>query len=98
MVDGRTATSAPQGVFYPEMVFDLSIEPGVANTVMGSMGTAQEEAADGLALGVYLPRLQSSILQAAGGATASTISLQPSAAQGLTPQQAVAVLDHGRAR
>jgi hypothetical protein len=88
VIDGRTATSAPSGVFYPEMVFDLTINPGAANTVMGSMGTTQEQAAEGTAMGVYLPRLQSSILKPAGGSTATTISLGPDAAQGLTPAQA----------
>jgi membrane-associated phospholipid phosphatase/sugar lactone lactonase YvrE len=88
VIDGRTATSAPSGVFYPEMVFDLTIQPGVANTVMGSMGTTQEQAAEGSALGVYLPRLQTSILKPAGGNTSTTISLDPAAAQGLTPGQA----------
>ena len=55
---------------------------------MGSMGTTQEQAAEGTALGVYLPRLQSSILKPAGGNTSTTISLDPDAAQGLTPAQA----------
>src|SRR5207253_1053141 len=36
VVDGRTSNTAPNGVFYPEMVFDLTIRPGIANTVMGS--------------------------------------------------------------
>ena len=88
MIDGRTATNAPSGVFYPEMVFDLTIKPGVANTVMGSMGTPQEQAAEGSALGVYLPRIQTSILKPAGGDSSTTISLDPDAAQGLTPDQA----------
>ncbi len=88
VIDGRTATNAPSGVFYPEMVFDLTIKPGVANTVMGSMGTSQEQAAEGSALGVYLPRIQTSILKAAGGDSPATISLDPDAAQGLTPEQA----------
>jgi membrane-associated phospholipid phosphatase len=88
VIDGRTATSAPSDVFYPEMVFDLMIAPGVANTVMGSMGTTQEQAAERSALGVYLPRLESAILQPAGGTTSTTIGLAPGADQGLTPDQA----------
>jgi len=31
-VDGRTATNAPAGVFWPEMVLDLEISPGITNT------------------------------------------------------------------
>ena len=53
------------------------------------MGTTQEQAAHGSALGVYLPRLQTSILQPAGGDTATTIALEPDAATStLTAQQA----------
>src|SRR5438132_6627272 len=37
-VDGRTATNAPSGVFFPEMVMDTDIRAGVANTIMASMG------------------------------------------------------------
>ena len=89
VVDGRTATNAPSGVFYPEMVFDLTVQPGVANTVMGDMGTLQEQQAMGTAKGVYLPRLQTSILKPAGGSTATTISLDADAAAStLTAQQA----------
>ena len=87
VIDGTTATNAPSGDYYPEMVFNLTINPGVANTVMGSMGTTQEQAADGTARGVYLPRLQTAILKPAGGGISTTISLDPDAAQGLTPAQ-----------
>ncbi len=87
VVDGRTATNNPSGIFYPEMVFDLTIQPGVANTVMGGMGTVQEQASMGQALGVYLPRLQTSILKSAGGSDSTTISLDPTAAPDLTPAQ-----------
>src|SRR5262249_19139283 len=37
VVDGLTATSAPVGFYYPEMVMDLDIRPGEANTVMAAM-------------------------------------------------------------
>jgi hypothetical protein len=88
IVDGRTATNAPSGVFYPEMVFDLNIQAGAANTVMGSMGSTAEQLAMATSKGVYLPRLQSSILKPAGGSTSTTITLDPTASQFLTPQQA----------
>ena len=42
VIDGRTATNAPAGDYFPEMVMDLTIQPGLANTVMGSMGTHDE--------------------------------------------------------
>src|SRR5262249_5446245 len=62
-VDGRTATNSPAAVFFPEMVMDLTIKPGVVNTVMGSMGTAQQAAAQASVQAVYLPRIQSTVLQ-----------------------------------
>jgi hypothetical protein len=76
------------GYFFPEMVMDLNVRPGVANTVMGSMGTISQQEANTNNLGVFLPRLQTSILHNAGGNTAVTIPLQLSSSQGLTPQQA----------
>jgi hypothetical protein len=46
-IDGRTATNAPAGVFFPEMVMDAELlEPGVTNTLMGSMGTAAKRLAN----------------------------------------------------
>src|SRR5207237_822858 len=37
-IDGRTASNAPAGMYFPEMVMDLTMKPGQVNTVMGSMG------------------------------------------------------------
>jgi hypothetical protein len=89
VIDGTTATNAPSGVYYPEMVFDLKVQPGVTNTVMGDMGTTQQQAAQGTARGVYLPRLQRSILRSTGGSSPTTIPLDPNAAiSTLTAQQA----------
>jgi hypothetical protein len=39
--DGTTATNAPAGSYFPVMVMDATIRPGVANTIMGSMGDAR---------------------------------------------------------
>src|SRR5262249_9206265 len=39
VLDGNTATDAPSGFYFPEMVMDLTIQAGQANTVMGSMGS-----------------------------------------------------------
>ena len=63
VIDGRTATNAPSGFYFPEMVMDLSVEPGLPNTVMGSMGTSDEQHANESRGEVYLPRLAQSILQ-----------------------------------
>ena len=86
-IDGRTATNAPTGVFFPEMVMDLTIEAGRANTVMGTMGSAEEEAANRNRQEVYLPRLQMSILQPVSNTTATTITVNADAAANLTPEQ-----------
>ena len=43
VLDGMTATNAPAGCYFPEMVMDLTIEPGKVNTVMGSMGTPRAD-------------------------------------------------------
>ena len=57
-IDGRTATNPPAGVFFPEMVLDLALKPGVTNTAMGSMGTREAQAANADRPEVYLPRVQ----------------------------------------
>ena len=62
-IDGRTATNAPTGVFWPEMVMDLTLEAGLTNTVMGSMGSGEEQRANEDRSEVYLPRLQRTMLQ-----------------------------------
>ena len=79
-IDGRTATNAPAGTFFPEMVMDLSLEAGRANTVMGTMGTLEQQAANRDRQEVYLPRLQTSILQNVSGATPTTITTSDAAA------------------
>ena len=66
-IDGRTATNAPADIFWPEMVMDLTLEPGLTNTVMGSMGTPAEQRANEDRSEVYLPRLQRSMLQTVAG-------------------------------
>ena len=74
-IDGRTATNPPAGFFFPEMVMDLQIEAGRANTVMGTMGTDDEKAANLTRPEVYLPRLESSILQNVSNTQPTTITL-----------------------
>ncbi len=74
-IDGRTATNAPAGVFFPEMVMDLMLEAGRANTVMGTMGADTQKAANRDRQEVYLPRLQTSILQNVSNSTATMITV-----------------------
>jgi hypothetical protein len=76
-----------EGFYFPEMVMDLTIQPGVANTVMGTMGTTQEEAANATNLGLYLPRVQTSVLQTVSATQPTTVGLTGSSALDLTPEQ-----------
>jgi hypothetical protein len=61
-VDGRTATNAPSGAFFPEMVMDVTIRPGQPNTIMGTMGSSAEQQENLNRGEIYLPRLSTSIL------------------------------------
>src|SRR5262249_21767648 len=69
------------------MVMDLILEAGRANTVMGTMGTLEEMAANRERQEVYLPRLQNSILQDVSNAEPTTIGVDPAAAPNLTAEQ-----------
>jgi predicted Zn-dependent protease len=86
-IDGRTATNAPDGIYFPEMVMDLSIQAGAANTAMGTMGTAEDQAANRNRPEVYLPRVQKTILHDITGSAPVHIDLDANAAPNLTPQQ-----------
>ncbi len=86
-IDGRTATNAPDGIYFPEMVMDLYIQPGIANTVMAAMEHDSVQASQMLELGVYLPRLQLSILQDVSTTEATMIGVDAESAPNLTPQQ-----------
>ncbi|NOT96865.1 MAG: phosphatase PAP2 family protein, partial [Nitrospira sp.] len=86
-IDGRTATNAPTGFYFPEMVMDLQIEVGQANTVMGTMGTREEKAANLTRPEVYLPRLQTSILQTVSTTDPTMITVDANSAPNLTDQQ-----------
>jgi hypothetical protein len=76
-----------EGFYFPQMVMDLTIKPGVANTVMGSMGTQQEMQSNVTNLGVYLPRVQTSILQTISNTQPTTVGVAGQSGLGLTPQQ-----------
>ncbi|MEQ1829052.1 MAG: choice-of-anchor D domain-containing protein, partial [Pirellula sp.] len=86
-VDGRTAFNPPSGIFFPEMVMDLQIEPGVANNVMRSMQRDPMRQATATMVGVYLPRLVSSILQTTSDVQTTTIGVLTGAAPHLTEQE-----------
>ena len=60
-IDGRTATNAPAGFFFPELVHDLTILPGVVNTVGGSLGVQDVKVAEQSNPSVYIPRIHTDI-------------------------------------
>jgi hypothetical protein len=86
-VDGRTATNAPAGFFFPEMVMDQHIVVGEANTVMGTMGTVDEMAANRERQEVYLPRLRTAILRTVSESDVTLIPLDTASAPNLSPEQ-----------
>jgi hypothetical protein len=88
--DGTTATNAPAGFYFPVMVMDTTIRPGVANTMMGSMGTLDQQAANAADPAVYLPRLTSDILTPVSTTAPTVVTAPADAGTGgtnLTPQQ-----------
>ena len=76
VIDGKTATSPPTGQYFPEMVMDSQMTVGKDNTVMPGMPA------------MYLPRIQSSILQTVTDTQPAQITLKPEAALNLTSDQA----------
>ncbi len=87
VVDGRPALNAPAGIFFPEMVMDANLLPGVTNTLMGAMGTLQEQLANNDRVEIYLPRLESGILHFLNPSTPTTITADVLAAPNLTEEQ-----------
>jgi hypothetical protein len=87
VLNGRTATNAPAGFYFPEMVMDLTVRPGVDNTVMGTMGTLEEQAANTAVKGVYLPRLRNTILQSVADSGMTQVGVEATSAPNLTPEQ-----------
>lgn len=86
-VDGRTATNSPSGFFFPEMVMDVTVRAGETNTVMGGMGTQQEQDANAKDPAVYLPRVLSNILQEVSDTEPTTITVVEGAGGALTDVQ-----------
>ncbi len=87
VVDGRPATNAPAGVFFPEMVMALDLLPGVANTMMGTMGITVSQLAHRTRGEVYLPRVQQASLQAVSATVPTTVTTGSTSAPQLTDAQ-----------
>ena len=91
-IDGRTATNAPSGFFFPEMVTDIQVTPGVINTVAGDMGSAAEQAANKGNPSVYLPRVANDAYTAIAATGMTTVTAPRDSSLGagtftLTPTQ-----------
>jgi hypothetical protein len=86
-IDGRTATNAAAGFFFPEMVMDLNLRAGEANTAMDSMGTLEQQDANADRGEVYLPRLRSSILQNVSNSGVTMVGVDAVSAPNLTEAQ-----------
>jgi hypothetical protein len=87
VLDGNTAANPPAGYYFPEMVMDLTIRAGQANTVMGSMGTPDEQQAQAAVRGVYLPRLLTSILHPVSDTGVTHGTVDAASALDLSPEQ-----------
>ncbi|MCC6717083.1 MAG: choice-of-anchor D domain-containing protein, partial [Acetobacteraceae bacterium] len=86
-IDGRTATNAPTGVFWPEMVMDATLKPGEVNTIMDSMGSEAERLANAGRLEAYLPRVQTTIFSVVSDSAPTTVGVDANSAPNLTDSQ-----------
>lgn len=86
-IDGRTATNPPAGVFWPEMVMDVTVIAGQENTLSSSMGTAEERLAREGRTEVYLPRVDSAILSDLSDTAETVVGTTAAAAQDLSDEQ-----------
>ena len=85
-IDGRTATNAPAGVFFPEMVMDLILRPGGSQHGHGRDGDRRAGRARDRGR-CYLPRLQTSILHAVSATQPTTITVDAASAPDLTAER-----------
>ncbi len=75
VIDGTTATLAPTGIYFPEMVIDAQMVRGKENW---SMTNGSE---------VYLPRISKNILQTVSAGSTNQINATPDGASGLSAFQ-----------
>ena len=84
-VDGRTATNAPGGIFFPEMTMDLTVRVGADNTV----SDAQRDSGEALSgqKGVYLPRLDEAAMTPVSTSQTTLVELPDADPAGMLSQQ-----------
>lgn len=86
-VDGRTATNAAEGFFFPEMVMNVDVAPGVENTIMAGMGSREAKLANIGNEAVYLPRVDENILVDIDDAGVTTVTAMSENGSVLTAEQ-----------
>ncbi len=74
-VDGRTATGISPTLYFPEMVLDVSVEPGVTNYAMTNMPE------------IYLPRLARDIFADVSSTGTTIVNATAAGTPELTPEQ-----------
>ena len=92
VIDGRTATNAPAGYFFPELVSDITVQPGAANTAAAGMGSTAERAANVGNPSLYLPRVASDAMTTLSTTAVTTVTAPQDSSLGagtftLTPAQ-----------
>lgn len=92
VTDGLTATNAHPGFYWPEMVQDVHLEPGITNYTMYLRDTNGVVMLDtnGLPIPVpamYLPRILSNSLQTVSASNTTMITLGDASAYGLPTNQ-----------
>jgi Bacterial Ig-like domain/FG-GAP-like repeat/PAP2 superfamily/LVIVD repeat len=74
-IDGRTATGISPTLYFPEMVLDVSVEPGVTNYAMTNMPE------------IYLPRISRDIFADVSSTGTTIVSATTAGTPELTPEQ-----------
>ena len=87
VVDGRTATNAPNDIYWPEMVVDVEVRPGQENTIMGGMGPLEAQLERQEDQAFFLPRVPTIALTAVPDDQSITIRPVSAAGTDLTPEQ-----------
>ncbi len=92
VLDGLTATNAPAGYYFPEMVMDTTFLPGITNGVMNIVDTngVVVRDANGVpirAIAMYLPRIASNVLQTVSTTNTTLVTLNSNAAYNLPTNQ-----------
>jgi hypothetical protein len=87
VIDGRTATSAPNGISFPVLVVDLNVKPGQNNTIEGSRGSVEAQLANTNTQQLFLPRLNTDVMQTLNQNAPTVLRTTADSSPTLTPEQ-----------